>query len=77
MFPEQVTLFPEGDSRSIASALDCLYGRVQAGNIQPPTAALELISAKRMSVRYQKCYDRLCGDSGASRSFQSLAIAGD
>jgi glycosyltransferase involved in cell wall biosynthesis len=56
LFPRQVTLFAGAGSSSLTEALDTFSCR-DTGPVRPAPAALERISGRTMSLRYQQLYD--------------------
>jgi glycosyltransferase involved in cell wall biosynthesis len=59
LFPEQVDLFPLDGGAALADRMNALGRSGRTDPIHPPAGSLETISAKRMTLQYQKVYDRI------------------
>jgi glycosyltransferase involved in cell wall biosynthesis len=68
IFPDQVQIFGHGKRDSIRAALDSVAPQLWRQKFQPPRSALETISNRTMSAKYQEFYSDILQSAGGAVS---------
>jgi hypothetical protein len=68
LFPDQVTVFGQGDEESVRAAFDKIDKEDARVKFQPPQLVLGSISARNMSNSYQSFFSEILQSSSSSRA---------